>query len=383
VSQGLPLHSIVVRWVVAVGLVAAFVATREATARDTERGWDFLVEKLVADGVPRDRVLSVFRDDRVEPFDGLYFSLEPRESHSLYRRLHTYETVGRVRRCLDEHRDVFEAAERRYRVPAHVVASIIQVESGCGRNTGRSRILPALARLAMAAEPENLERNVERHTLLNRIRSPGNVSSFARWRAEHLENTFYPEVLATFTIADRLRVDPLEIRGSGSGAFGMPQFLPRSYLWFGVDGDGDGHVSLYHAADAIPSCANYLEQFGWRPGISLSGRRNVIWGYNHSDAYIDTVLWLADEIEAPAPEPKRTRVVTRRRPAARSTRSVPRKAVVRKASSSKPSTKATVKAAPVKATPAKKTPAKKTPAKATSTKATPKTAPKTSPKKTS
>jgi len=286
------------------GLVAALIATREAHARDAERGWGYLVEKLVHDGVPRDRVLEVFRDERVEPFDGLYFSLEPRESHSLYSRLHTYETAGRVQRCLDEHRAAFDAAERRYGVPSHVVASIIQVESGCGRNTGRSRILPALARLAMAAEPENLALNIERHTVLNRVRGPGNVSSFARWRAESLENMFYPEVLATFAIAERMHVDPLEIRGSGSGAFGIPQFLPRSYLWFGVDGDGDGHVSLYHPEDAIPSCAHYLQQFGWRPDISRTERRNVIWGYNHSDAYIDTVLWLADEVESPSPEPQ-------------------------------------------------------------------------------
>src|SRR4029450_5994479 len=100
--------------------------------------------------------------------------LEPRESHSLYSRLRTYDTAWRVRRCFDENRDAFEAAERRYGVPAHVVASIIQVESGCGRNTGRSRVLPALARLAMAAEPENLELNIERHTVLNRARGPGN-----------------------------------------------------------------------------------------------------------------------------------------------------------------------------------------------------------------
>ena len=103
-------------------------------------------------------------------------------------------------------------------------------------------------------------------------------------------------------------VDPLEIRGSGSGAFGIPQFLPRSYLWFGVDGDADGRVSLYDAEDAIPSCANYLQHYGWRPGLSHTAQRNVIWGYNHSDAYIDTVLWLAAEVRSPS---ESTRTETR------------------------------------------------------------------------
>jgi len=40
---------------------------------------------------------------------------------------------------------------------------------------------------------------------------------------------FYPEVRAVFTLADVEAVDPLEIRGSGSGAFGYPQFLPTSF----------------------------------------------------------------------------------------------------------------------------------------------------------
>jgi membrane-bound lytic murein transglycosylase B len=343
-----------VRWWVArrlvLGLVVVLAAAGDVLAQDGERGWAFLVEKLAQDGVPRDRVLRVFRDDRVAPFDGLNFSLEPRESYSLYRNLRTHETAARARACVDHHRAHFEAAERRYGVPKRVVASIIQVESGCGRNTGRSRILPALARLAMAAEPENLRQNVERHTLLNQARGPINVASFARWRAEYLENTFYPEVRAMFELADRMRIDPLEIRGSGSGAFGIPQFLPRSYLWFGVDGDRDGHVSLYYPADAIASCANYLQQYGWRAGLTREERRNVVWGYNRSDAYIDTVLWLADQVEAPPPEPA-PQVVKRRRPtparAARTRRPVARR------SASKPVRSVQKSGAP-KTAPAKK-----------------------------
>src|SRR5262249_10150338 len=154
----------------------------------------------------------------------------------------------------------------------------IEVESGCGRNTGRARILPALARLAMAAEPANLARNVERHTLLD----GADGARLARWRAQTLEDMFYPEVRAMFSTAERLHTGPLEIRGSGSGAFGIPQFLPRSYLWFGVDGDGDGRVSLFDPDDAIPSCARYLQHYGWRSGIGDRAQRNVIWGYNHS-----------------------------------------------------------------------------------------------------
>jgi membrane-bound lytic murein transglycosylase B len=285
-------------------LAAGFVLALVSAVRADERGWDYLVEKLCRDGVPRDRVLRVFRDDRIDAFDGLYFSLNPRESHSLYRPLRTTRTAFRAQSCLDAHRDAFEAAQKTYGVPASLVASIIQVESGCGANTGRSRILPALARLSMAAEPSNLSRNVNRLTFFDTGRSPADVAGYASWRAQHLEDMFYPEVKAVFDLSEQMRVDPLELRGSGSGALGIPQFLPRSYLWYGVDGNGDGSVSLYDPDDAIPSCAKYLQHYGWKPGISRADKRNVIWGYNHSDAYIDTVLWLADEVESPSPEPQ-------------------------------------------------------------------------------
>src|SRR6185369_18081302 len=102
-------------------------------------------------------------------------------------------------------------------------------------------------------------------------------------------------------VAERMRVSPLDIRGSGSGAFGYPQFLPRSYLAYGQDADGDGRVSLYDTADAAASCARYFAGHGWRPGLTAAQRRAAVWQYNHSDAYVDTVLTLAARLgRAPA-----------------------------------------------------------------------------------
>src|SRR6185369_5732010 len=110
-----------------------------------------------------------------------------------------------------------------------------------------------------------------------------------------------PEVMAMFSLSDQTGIDPLDIRGSGSGAFGMPQFLPSSYLRFAVDGNRDGRISLYDPPDATASAANYLARHGWRPGLSYAQQRQVIWTYNHSDPYIDTVLYLAARIEETNP----------------------------------------------------------------------------------
>jgi len=155
----------------------------------------------------------------------------------------------------------------------------------------------------MANEPKNLEMNIARNSTLKGVRDAV-LEQRTRDRAKYLEDLFYPEVRATFEIADRQQIDPLDIRGSGSGAFGYPQFLPTSYLRHGVDGDGDGVVSLYDVSDAASSAAHYLAVYGWKPGISQAEKRQVIWHYNRSEAYIDTVLGLAARIDAPAKAPK-------------------------------------------------------------------------------
>jgi membrane-bound lytic murein transglycosylase B len=309
------------------GLLALALAAGSAQGaergRAHERGWGYLVDRLVADGVERARAERAFADPRIAPFTGLYFSLAPRESQARYRGFFQPGSLALARGCRARWADELEAASRAHGVPASVLAAILHVESGCGRNTGSEVVLHGLARLAMANEPENLEANVERLAGRGEGRDAG-VERKVRERARYLEDTFYPEVRGTFELADRLGLDPLDLRGSGSGAFGYPQFLPTSYLRFGVDADGDGRVSLYDPSDATASCANYLAQHGWRPSLTEAERRAVLWRYNRSDAYIDTVLGLARRIETPAPEVEVAAV--RRRPAAKTVTRTKRRA---------------------------------------------------------
>jgi len=285
-------------------LVAALLASAAASpgrAADSVQSWDYLTTRLIADGIPRSRVEEVFADPRFPAFDGLPFKLSPVESRARYASLRGAASVARARRCRARYSDAFEDAERRYGVPASILAALIHVESHCGEFTGRSRILPELARLAMANAPANLEENLARHG--RGLDGPllEDAAAQTRDRARYLEKTFYPEVRATFVLAQRLSLDPLEVRGSGSGAFGLPQFLPTSYLRFGVDANHNGRVSLFEPEDAIASCANYLVGYGWRRGISRSEQRSVIWGYNHSEAYIEAVLTIADQVAEAGP----------------------------------------------------------------------------------
>lgn len=285
---------VVVPWSL-VGLAVATLAVGAEAPGDL-RGWGMLGDRLVADGVPAARVEAVFRDRRIPAFEGIEYSLEPRESRAMYRSFLRPAAVDAARACKRAYWDRFKAHAAAHGVDPNVVAAILYVETRCGGFTGNHRVLYRVARLAMAGAPGNVNRNINRHLAAPEGRTPDEIVRLARERGRWLFDTFYPEVQAVFTIAARTGVDPLEIRGSGAGAFGLPQFLPTSYLAYGVDGDRNGHVSLFDPDDAIASCANYLKEHGWRDGISTAERRQVIWHYNRSGPYIDTVLGLASRL---------------------------------------------------------------------------------------
>jgi membrane-bound lytic murein transglycosylase B len=158
-------------------------------------------------------------------------------------------------------------------------------------------VLHRLARLAMANEPRNVARNLARNAPPGGAIDPA-VAEKVRARARYLEGIFYPQVVATFEIAAQQGIDPLAIRGSGAGAFGYTQFLPLNYLAFGTDGNGDGRISLYDADDAAASTARFLKSYGWKRHLTRAEKREIVWHYNRSDAYIDAVLGLADRIRS-------------------------------------------------------------------------------------
>lgn len=76
---------------------------------------------------------------------------------------------------------------------------------------------------------------------------------------------FQPQVMAALTLYEHGDFDPIGTKGAWAGEIGMVQMLPRDILNNGVDGDGDGHVSLKTSApDALMSGASMLRALGWR-----------------------------------------------------------------------------------------------------------------------
>ena len=78
---------------------------------------------------------------------------------------------------------------------------------------------------------------------------------------------FQPQILAAAQLWQRGMFDPAKTTGAWAGEIGMVQMLPGDILERGVDGDGDGKVTLKTSApDALLSGAHLLQNHGWRAG---------------------------------------------------------------------------------------------------------------------
>ena len=77
---------------------------------------------------------------------------------------------------------------------------------------------------------------------------------------------------------------------SSSGARGLMQFMPGTWVSYGTDGDGDGRATITHDADSIISAARYLAATGARTTL---GVRKALFVYNHAIWYVNDVLFYA------------------------------------------------------------------------------------------
>lgn len=255
------------------------------------RGWEHLFKQLVKYGVDADEFAAIFKDSRMPTFDGLTFSVRPREPQSIYRGHQVAQRNTRALKFFEENAEYFEQAYQRFGVDPAVILAIIQVESNAGAFTGKSRVIYGLARLAAASDPKNIERVYQQA----RRKDPTITRQQVADRAQYLEDTFLPHVAGTVQLSKHIGIDPLEMKGSHSGAIGLCQFLPGNVISYGIDADDDGFVNIFQAPDAILSTANFLASYGWSAKTtSAAEKRAIVWNYNRSEPYIDTVLNIAN-----------------------------------------------------------------------------------------
>lgn len=134
-----------------------------------------------------------------------------------------------------EQRSYLSGLQSQYGVDSDIVAAIWGMESSFGAVTGNSYIPSSLASLA-----------------------------FDGRRQEFAET----QLLSLIELLQRGDVSWSQLDGSWAGGMGQTQFIPDTWMKFGVDGDGNGHRNPWATADALASTANYLSQSGWVRGLA-------------------------------------------------------------------------------------------------------------------
>jgi membrane-bound lytic murein transglycosylase B len=103
------------------------------------------------------------------------------------------------------------------------------------------------------------------------IRSLATLAYADKRRAKYARS----QLIAALKIVQRGDITVKGLQGSWAGAMGHTQFIPTSFLLYGVDVDGDGRRDIWNSVpDALGSSANLLRKNGWQSGRT--------WGYEVS-----------------------------------------------------------------------------------------------------
>ncbi|MDV7144211.1 lytic murein transglycosylase [Tropicimonas sp. TH_r6] len=149
------------------------------------------------------------------------------------RKLISANRIENGRANLAKHRETFDRIQRDYGVSPGVLLAFWALETDYGAVQGDFNTANALI------------------TLSHDCRRP---------------ELFQPQIYAALELYERGEFDPATTTGAWAGEIGMVQMLPKDILENGVDGDGDGKVSLKTSPqDALMSGAAMLAALGWRP----------------------------------------------------------------------------------------------------------------------
>ena len=236
---------------------------------------------LVRHGLDKGYVFRTFDDPRSQFLPDVIRKIAflRKESPDIYAKFLTPAVAAQGRAYLAAHQATLNRAAAQFGVAPEVIVAILTVESGLGNNTGKYQVFNVFASLAVMDSPEII-RDLDLDAA-----GRDRLGKKAAWAQRELQ------VFLEYCAGHRL--DPFSYCGSWAGAMGFCQFLPSSLNSCGVSASGKGPVDLFTHDDAIFSIACYLHKSGFQRQNRASWRR-AVYGYNHSDAYADTVITLAE-----------------------------------------------------------------------------------------
>jgi lytic murein transglycosylase len=178
---------------------------------------------------------------------------------------------GRIntgRAMLQRHAALLASIEQKYGVPRQILVAIWGLESDYGKgDIGKLPVFRVLATLAHDCR-----------------------------RSELFQN----ELLSALQIVQRGDLRLNDMIGAYAGEIGQTQFLPSSYIKYGVDFDGNGHVDLRHSVpDVLASTANLLHTNGFKMGAPYdegSANFEAMREWNRAVVYRKTIGYFADRL---------------------------------------------------------------------------------------
>lgn len=225
-----------------------------------------LQSEAISRGVPAATVKAFFAGTKKDPkvlqadrAQGVF----QRPFLDFSRRLISKQRLNKGRQMGRRYDAIFDQVERQYGVNRGVLLAFWAFETDYGSFQGNFNTRNALV------------------TLAHDCRRP---------------ELFRPQVFSAIDLFARGQFDPARTTGAWAGEIGMVQMLPADILINGVDGDGDGKVSLKTSApDALLSGGKMLNHLGWRAGqpwiSEVSVPRDLDWSLSGLNTTMSGADW--------------------------------------------------------------------------------------------
>jgi soluble lytic murein transglycosylase-like protein len=193
-----------------------------------------------------------------------------------------------------QRRQRITAAPKRGRKPAHAGPK------GARRRTRRTHSSRhATATRHKLAPPPQLAGDRLRALMAELAFSGASARSLAFYRIPLFLLPIYRAASARYAVPWRILAAINEVETdygneesvSTAGAVGWMQFMPETWMRYGVDASGAGDADPYNPVDAIFAAARYLRDMG-----AAKDLRAAILAYNHSAAYVESVMLRAELI---------------------------------------------------------------------------------------